>query len=60
MIVCSGKASAAKPESKKPFEPAPAPTSKAPGSAAKAARKMPDQLATKAEPAAKPVTAKKV
>ncbi|KAL3132947.1 hypothetical protein ABBQ38_006860 [Trebouxia sp. C0009 RCD-2024] len=55
----SGKASAAKPDTKKSSVPAPATTSKAPGSAAKAARKMPDQLAAKTEPAAKPVTARK-
>lgn len=60
MVFCSGKASAAKPDTKKSSVPAPATTSKAPGSAAKAARKMPDQLAAKTEPAAKPVTARKV
>lgn len=51
---------AAKPDSKKALDAAPAPASKASGSAAKAARKLPDQLAPKAEPAAKPATAKKV
>lgn len=52
----SGKASAAKADNKKASAAAPA---KAPGSTAKAPCKMPDQLASKAEPTAKPATAKK-
>ena len=55
--LCSGKASAAKVDNKKASAAAPA---KAPGSTAKAPCKMPDQLASKAEPTAKPATAKKV
>ena len=59
-LVCSARSSAAKSDNKKASDAAPVTAAKTPGSAAKASCKMPDQLASKAEPAAKPATAKKV